>query len=75
MAGIPEILIFFGVIVIFCVFIAFIHSWLGQESVATWAEGEREYSSTEDESNRREDIAARHGHFGRSNSGTAGANR
>jgi len=75
MAGIPEILIFLGVIVIFCVFIAFIHSWLGRESLLTGAGGKREHSSSEDESNRREDIAARHGSFGRSDSGPVGANR
>jgi hypothetical protein len=75
MAGIPEILIFLGVIVILCVFIAFIHAWLSKESQPTSAGEKRERYSTQDESVRSQEGSARHGYFGRSDSGTVGSNR
>ena len=75
MAGIPEILIFLGVILIICVFIAFIHAWLSKDSQEIGAGEKRVRSATKDDSGRREDSAARHGYFGASDSGTVGANR
>ena len=75
MAGLPEILIFLGVIGLVCAFIAFVHAWLSQDSQETGAGGKRDRAATEDEPGRREDGAARHGYFGRSDSGTVRANR
>jgi len=74
MAGIPEILIFLGVIGLVCGFIAFVHAWLSKDSQETGT-GEKRDRATEDESGRREDGAARPGYLGRPNSGTVGANQ
>ena len=77
MAGIPEILIFLAVIGLVCGFIAFIHAWLSKDTPETGAgeKRDRDRAATEDEPGRPEDGAARHGYFGRSDSGTLGANR
>jgi len=75
MAGIPEILIFLAVIGIVCAFIAFVHAWLSKDTSETGDGEKRDRAATEDEPGRREDGAARHGYFGRSDSGTVGANR
>ena len=75
MAGIPEILIFLGVIGLVCGFIAFVHAWLSKDSQETGAGEKRDRAATEDNSGHREDGPARRGYLGRSNSGTVGANR
>jgi hypothetical protein len=75
MAGIPEILIFLAVIGLVCAFIAFVHAWLSKDTPETGAGEKRDRAVTEDEPGRREDGAARQGYFGRSDSGTVGANR